>query len=127
MKRAYLICLVQLLATTSLFCQSNSDSLLRLSGKVAPQVNASQADPKAQARTLEQYGKLPLSFEANQGQSDAQVKYLSRGQATACFSLPTKRYLLSGPTSLRPPIQDRLRAAVSQPLVIRHLRVRFCG
>ena len=29
------------------------------------------------------YGKLPLSFETNQGQSDAQVKFLSR--ATACF------------------------------------------
>jgi Beta-propeller repeat len=85
MKRTYLICLVQVLATTSLFSQSNSDSPIRLSGKVAPPVNASQVDPKVQARTLDQYGKLPLSFEANQGQSDPQVKYLSRGAGYSLF------------------------------------------
>ena len=27
--------------------------------------SASQTDPKAQAKILDQYGKLPLSFEAN--------------------------------------------------------------
>ncbi len=27
---------------------------------------------------LESYGKLPLSFEANQGQTDSRVKFLSR-------------------------------------------------
>ncbi|WP_150132906.1 SBBP repeat-containing protein [Acidisarcina polymorpha] len=31
------------------------------------------------------YGKLPLSFEANQGQSDPQVKFLSRGQRYSLF------------------------------------------
>ncbi|AXC10399.1 Cell surface protein [Acidisarcina polymorpha] len=31
------------------------------------------------------YGKLPLSFEANQGQSDPQVKFLSRGQGYSLF------------------------------------------
>src|SRR5215469_1265211 len=29
---------------------------------------------------LESYGKLPLSFEANQGQADSRVKYLSHGR-----------------------------------------------
>jgi hypothetical protein len=31
------------------------------------------------ARVLEHYGKLPLSFEPNQGQADKAVKFLSRG------------------------------------------------
>ncbi len=31
------------------------------------------------------YGKLPLSFEANQGQTDRQVKFLSRGSGYALF------------------------------------------
>jgi hypothetical protein len=35
--------------------------------------------PQGRHSVLEQYGKLPLGFEANQGQTDRQVKYLSRG------------------------------------------------
>src|SRR5712691_12619822 len=33
----------------------------------------------------EAYGKLPLSFEANMGQSDAQVKFLGHGQGYMLF------------------------------------------
>src|ERR1700694_1192769 len=31
------------------------------------------------------YGYLPLSFEANQGQTDAQVQFLAHGQGYALF------------------------------------------
>jgi Beta-propeller repeat len=47
--------------------------------------------PAAQLQTAKQnlivkgYGKLPLSFEANQGQTDARVKFLSRGAGYALF------------------------------------------
>jgi hypothetical protein len=34
---------------------------------------------------IENYGRLPLSFEANQGQTDSQVKFLSRGRGYALF------------------------------------------
>ena len=37
-------------------------------------------DATASARLLESYGKLPLRFEANQGQTDEDVKFLSRGK-----------------------------------------------
>ena len=33
-----------------------------------------------QARLVESYGRLPLSFELNQGQTDSRVKFLSRGR-----------------------------------------------
>jgi Carboxypeptidase regulatory-like domain/Calx-beta domain/Beta-propeller repeat len=39
----------------------------------------------ARLRANEAYGKLPLSFEANMGQTDAQVKYLSRGSGYSLF------------------------------------------
>jgi hypothetical protein len=87
MKRAYFIslfpCLTLLGLTTSLFSQSNPVSLIHqtaavASPRVASPISASQANPQAQARILEGYGKLPLSFEANHGQADARVKFLSR-------------------------------------------------
>jgi hypothetical protein len=31
------------------------------------------------------YGQLPLSFEANQGQTDPRVHFLSRGQGYSLF------------------------------------------
>ena len=54
----------------------------------APQYSAqipNQVSPAVRARLAETYGKLPLSFEANQGQSDKQVKFLSRGQGYTLF------------------------------------------
>ena len=42
-------------------------------------------EAKASARLVANYGKLPLSFEANQGQTDAQVRFLSRGQGYSLF------------------------------------------
>jgi hypothetical protein len=36
-------------------------------------------------RLVETYGKLPLSFEINQGQTDSQVKFLSRGPGYTLF------------------------------------------
>src|SRR4029077_562261 len=39
----------------------------------------------AQPRAVDNYGKLPLSFEVNQGQTDGQVKFLARGQGYTLF------------------------------------------
>jgi hypothetical protein len=36
-------------------------------------------DPATRAHLVESYGKLPFSFEANQGQTDPEVKFLARG------------------------------------------------
>ena len=41
---------------------------------------ASAPAPTARAKhAVANYGKIPLSFEPNQGQTDARVKFLSRG------------------------------------------------
>jgi hypothetical protein len=39
----------------------------------------------SQARLAQNYGKLPLSFELNKGQTDSQVKFLSRGRGYTMF------------------------------------------
>jgi uncharacterized protein (TIGR03437 family) len=42
-----------------------------------------EADPAAKHRVSESYGRLPLSFEANEGQFDPRVKFTSRGSGYA--------------------------------------------
>jgi hypothetical protein len=49
------------------------------------------------------YGKLPLHFEANQGQSDDQVQFLARGSGYTLFLTATEAVF-----TLRPPAQDSL-------------------
>jgi Beta-propeller repeat len=51
---------------------------------------SSDADPETRARLSEAYGKLPLRFEANTGQTDAQVKFLSRGNWHSLFLTPAE-------------------------------------
>lgn len=46
--------------------------------------------PPAQAQFAESYGKLPLSFEENQGQTADEVKFLSRGAGYSLFLTPTE-------------------------------------
>jgi len=47
-------------------------------------LRASEGGP-VQTRMLQHYRQLPLSFEANRGQTDAQVKFLSRGDGYTLF------------------------------------------
>jgi hypothetical protein len=48
--------------------------------------SASSRTPQAaQPRLAEAYGKLPLSFEVNKGQTDSRVKFLSRGRGYSLF------------------------------------------
>jgi hypothetical protein len=47
----------------------------------------------ATARIAEAYGRLPLSFEANRGQTDGEVKFLSRGGGYSLFLTSTEAVL----------------------------------
>ena len=51
------------------------------------------ADAASQAMLSAAYGQIPLSFEANQGQTDSQVNFLSRGSGYSLFLTPTKAVL----------------------------------
>jgi len=50
----------------------------------------SQAAP---ARAIGAYGRLPLGFEANQGQTDSRVRFLSRGSGYLLFLTPDEAVL----------------------------------
>jgi len=74
------------------------------SGKVSVAVTSHEASQRLQAADLpgtrplkaslaESYGWLPLVFEANQGQSDPQVKFISRGAGYSLFLTPTEAVL----------------------------------
>lgn len=41
--------------------------------------------PATHTRVLQSYGRLPLTFEANQGQTDSRVKFLARGAGYTLF------------------------------------------
>ncbi len=62
----------------------------------------------SQPLTSDAYGKLPLSFELNQGQTDKQVKFLSRGSGYSVF-LNSSEIV----TTLRKPLVDE-KSAKSQ-------------
>jgi hypothetical protein len=50
--------------------------------------------PKAQTRMSEAYGRLPLYFEANRGQTDDRVKFVSRGTRSNLFLTSTEAVLV---------------------------------
>lgn len=53
----------------------------------------SQVVSAADAQLAQDFGELPLSFEANQGQTDGQVRFLSRGQGYTLFLTDTEAVL----------------------------------
>jgi hypothetical protein len=67
------------------------DRVAATPGASAPAV--AQPDTLARARAIEQYGNLPLSFEANQGQMDRQVKFVARGAGYTLFLTGTEAVL----------------------------------
>ena len=66
------------------------------------------------ARVSATYGKLPLSFEANQGQTDSQVKFLSRGRGYTLFLTSDEAVLVSNNPSA---VSDQLSAKDRNPTV----------
>ncbi len=46
---------------------------------------AAAPEARDEAQTVQNYGRLPLSFEANRGQTDGQVKFVSRGNGYSVY------------------------------------------
>lgn len=71
---------------------SLTNATSRPSGTGTATVPAKATDV-AQSRILAGYGSLPLSFEPNQGQADARVKFLARDSGYTLFLTPTEAVL----------------------------------
>ena len=55
---------------------------------------APKSDDAVRVRVIGALGKLPLSFEANRGQTDSQVRFLSRGPQHTLLLAPTEAVLI---------------------------------
>ncbi|HJQ34367.1 MAG TPA: SBBP repeat-containing protein [Pyrinomonadaceae bacterium] len=56
-----------------------------------PPAGVAAAPPESQgAQALETFGRVPLSFEANQGQAESSVDFVARGAGYAFFVKPTE-------------------------------------
>jgi len=65
--------------------------LVSLPGLAVSAMPAGQGvDSATQARVVSDYGRLPMSFEANQGQVDAEVRYLARGPGYSLYLTPAE-------------------------------------
>src|SRR3989442_1712589 len=95
--------------------------------KLAPTASTIKASSEvAKPRLAETYGKLPLSFEANHGQTDRQVKFLSRGTGYRLFLTANETVLsLRKPTA--PTAHRRVEVAENQAITTTVLRMRLVG
>lgn len=109
-------CLVSLLSVScsSVVLQKLSLQHARSAADQAQARHASaQITEATKPQLLESYGKLPLSFEANQGQSDPTVKFISRGSGYTLFLTDTEAVL-----TLKKTGPD---AAKTNPTIMRNL------
>jgi len=81
------------------------------------------------AKVQEAYGRLPLSFETNQGQTDSSVKFLSRGNDYALFLMPTEAVLRLGIVQSRNESNARIAARSHKSRILKStvLRMKFVG
>jgi hypothetical protein len=73
-----------------------------------PHRQVSAAPTKIQPKLVASYGKLPLSFEANQGQTDSRVRFLARGRGYTIFLTDSEAVLTLRKSSPSQPGLTRL-------------------
>ncbi|MBZ5490734.1 MAG: SBBP repeat-containing protein [Acidobacteriia bacterium] len=89
-----------------------------------------QQDP-SQARTAAAhlYKSVPISFEANQGQADHEVRYLSRGAGYSLFLSPGRAELAVRESATVQP--QKQQAMLVQPhggpIAVRHITIQLLG
>src|SRR5215213_362446 len=83
-----------------------------------------QPDAATKAGLNEMYGQLPLSFEANVGQTDHQVDFISRGTGYTLFLTPREAVLALRTASASPMAADGRKDHESAAAV---LRMKFVG
>src|SRR6267378_2204082 len=90
-----------------------ADSVFPLQQGHSPEVSAKASTDESKAHAVDSFERLPLSFEANQGQTDPRVKFLARGQGYTLFLTQGGEAVL---TLRKPaPKPKSLRAAAHAP------------
>ena len=96
---------------------------------LAAQNRSADVPKPSQQQLLESYGRLPLTFEVNQGQTDAQVKFMSRHPGFFLFLTPTEAALaFSKPAEEgTPETSHGARRATPRKVLTNALHVRLMG
>jgi hypothetical protein len=99
----------------------------------ASDISATTARPEmtSRMRIAEHYAERPLSFEANRGQTDSRVHFLSRGQGYSLFLTPTEAVLTlrKADPQTRPELSQLLpgKTAPHKPATAAVLRMQLQG
>lgn len=116
MKKTYWLVVGAVGAAVAMWAASDSDDALPLLAKAVPSANAS---------TEHRYAQVPLAFERNVGQTDAEVLFLARGAGYGLFltgteavlSLPAKPATSSSRAGQPTVVRMSLRGANAEPAV----------
>ncbi|HKO96862.1 MAG TPA: SBBP repeat-containing protein [Pyrinomonadaceae bacterium] len=81
--------------------------------------NKTAATSKTETRIQKDYGKLPLAFEVNAGQTDSRVKFVARGAGYSIF--------LTGDEAVLRLRKRQLELAKTQPISSNVLRMKLIG
>jgi len=85
---------------------------MQASENILPNHQVSAASTKIQPKLVASYGKLPLRFEANQGQTDVRVRFLARGGGYTIFLTDDEAVLTLKKSSVALPFRpERARVA----------------
>ena len=90
-------------------------TVLALAG-VCHAADGPAARPVNKAQVQSNYGRTPLSFEANRGQTDARVQFFSRGEGYGLFLTPGEAVLQlerSRPQDGKPAVMSTLRMGLA--------------
>ncbi|HKO96282.1 MAG TPA: SBBP repeat-containing protein [Pyrinomonadaceae bacterium] len=74
--------------------QSNSSLTVQPAERPVASDSETKLDPARGVELSEAYGKLPLRFEVNQGQTDSQARFLIRGRGYSLFLTPTESVMV---------------------------------
>jgi Abnormal spindle-like microcephaly-assoc'd, ASPM-SPD-2-Hydin/Beta-propeller repeat/HYDIN/CFA65/VesB-like, Ig-like domain len=122
-------CFLTIAAFLLLPTPADSPSLLAQEGIRPVRLAASPAQlpNAARARVVSSYGKLPLSFEPNQGQTSEQVKFLSRGRGYSLSLTSDEAVLALRIGAGEAQRKGETASAGSQPVKTAVLRMKLAG
>lgn len=95
-------------------------SALLLTGRTAKHgVHQADSEPTVSGKTrvAETYGKLPMMFEANAGQTDARVRFTARGPGYSLFLTPGEAVFVLSQKSTQAVLRMNLAGANEEPAV----------
>ena len=94
----------------------------QLSQSTSPSLSSAKTTVPEHVQLNQVYGSLPLSFEANRGQAEKNVHFLSRGNGYTLFLTPAETVLTlrrpSGRTSNDAVLRMRLAGANPSPRIV---------